>query len=295
MLIAIPSDAPGGLDAPISEHFGHCAAFTLVRVDDGVVGEVRVIENGGHEQGGCMAPVQVLKELEVEVLLAGGMGMRPLAGFDSVGIAVHHKVDAQTVRQAVDLFSAGKCPAFGKAQTCGGGEGGCGGGHHHHHEPVVREPIVGKADVRSGRVATLSFTLKDAAGEVIDSSESSGNMQYLQGSGTIAALEKALEGKEAGAEVTAPVSPAEAFGERDDARIVEVPRENLPPEVVVGDALEARDPHGRSIHFVVLSLNEESARLDGNHPLVGQEVFIEATIVKVEAATAEEIAHGHIH
>ena len=124
MLIAIPSDSSEGLDSTISEHFGHCGAFTLVEISDSGIGEVTILPNGGHEEGGCMAPVQLLKEKGVEILVAGGMGQRPLAGFQQVGIAVHSKQNAQTVRDAVDLFVGGGCPAFDETQTCGGGGGG---------------------------------------------------------------------------------------------------------------------------------------------------------------------------
>lgn len=35
--IAIPSDQPGGLEARVSEHFGHCDLYTIVEVDaDGI-------------------------------------------------------------------------------------------------------------------------------------------------------------------------------------------------------------------------------------------------------------------
>ncbi len=51
---------------------------------DGTIGEVSVLENEGHEEGGCMAPVNLLKGQGVEVLLAGGMGGRPLAGTEVV-------------------------------------------------------------------------------------------------------------------------------------------------------------------------------------------------------------------
>ncbi|MBW2458690.1 MAG: dinitrogenase iron-molybdenum cofactor biosynthesis protein, partial [Deltaproteobacteria bacterium] len=54
MLIAVPSEAPGGLDAEVSAHFGHCAAFTLITVADGKIGEVSTLDNAPHEQGGCM-------------------------------------------------------------------------------------------------------------------------------------------------------------------------------------------------------------------------------------------------
>jgi predicted Fe-Mo cluster-binding NifX family protein len=124
MIVAVPSDAPGGLDAPISEHFGHCAAFTMVEIDGGQVGRVAVMPNTGHVQGGCMAPVMMLKQLGADAMVAGGMGQRPLAGFQQVGIDVYFREDAVTVDDAIKLMLAGKARVFGPAQTCGGGGGG---------------------------------------------------------------------------------------------------------------------------------------------------------------------------
>lgn len=300
MLIAIPSDAPGGLDANISAHFGHCDAFTLVKVDDGKLGDVEIHKNQGHEQGGCMAPVMTLKQLGVDVLIAGGMGMRPLAGFQQVGIAVHHMKDSSTVRDAAELFVSGGCPEFGQAQTCGGGGGGCGSDdhgheHHHHHEPVEREPIEGKADVQDGRVVTMHFTLKDVDGNVLDASSPQEPMQYLQGSGAIPGLEKGLAGLEAGEKKEVVVSAEDGFGERDESRILEVPRTQLPPNIAIGMVLAAQDPSGHQMQLVVKEIKDDVALLDANHPLAGKELHFDVTVEKVEQATAEEIQHGHVH
>ena len=125
MLIAVPSEAPGGLEAPISGHFGHCAVFTLVQVADDQPGEVRLLPNEGHAQGGCMAPVLLLKQAGVDAMVAGGMGMRPLAGFQEVGIDVYFKEDAVSVGDAIERVTTGAARVFGKAQVCGGGGGGC--------------------------------------------------------------------------------------------------------------------------------------------------------------------------
>ncbi len=293
MLIAIPSEAPGGLEAAVSEHFGHCDVFTLVSVTDGKVGEVQLLPNGGHEQGGCLAPVHFLKDHGVEVLLAGGMGMRPLAGFQSVGIEVFFKEDASSVQDAVTKFVDGKLRQFGEAQTCGGGSGHC-GGHHHHHE-VERPAIEGPADVRDGRIVSLEFSMKDEEGNVIDASGDRGPMMYLQGSGAIAGLEKAIAGLEAGAEVSVDVAPEDAFGERDEARILEVRREQLPPDVQLGEMVTAQHPGGAQIHLTVIEITDENVRLDGNHPLAGKKLHFDLKVLKVEAATEEEIAHGHVH
>ncbi len=124
MLIAIPSDAPGGLDATVAAHFGHCDAFTMVEVDGSKVKSVKILPNQGHVQGGCMAPVMMLKQAGADAMVAGAMGMRPLAGFQQVGIDVYFNGLAASVGQAVKLVVDGKARPFGPAQVCGGGPGG---------------------------------------------------------------------------------------------------------------------------------------------------------------------------
>lgn len=128
-LVAVPSSAPGGLDAEISEHFGHCDVFTLVEIDDGKVSRVAVLPNGSHEHGGCMAPVGLLAESRVKILIADGMGMRPLAGFNQVGIDVYKNDDAMKVGQAIQSFLSGSMAKFSSEASCAShAEGECCGG-----------------------------------------------------------------------------------------------------------------------------------------------------------------------
>lgn len=283
MRIAVPSDSTDGLDAAISEHFGHCAAFTIIAVENGAIGEVSIVENVAHEHGGCMTPVHLLKEHGVEVLVAGGMGGRPLSGFEQVGIDVRFKGDADTVREAVELFLAGGCPSFEEAQTCSGHEGGCGHDHHHHHHEPETFPIEGTADVREGRMITLDYELKDGSGDLLDSSATSGPLRFIYGVGqTLPAIEQAVAGLEPGANVTKAVQAKDAFGDRDEARIVEVPREQLPPSVAVGMVVTAQDAQGREFPLAVTHLDERIARLDGNHPLAGKDLVFVLTVKNVE-------------
>jgi len=119
--IAIPSEMPGGLDASIGQHFGHCDIYTIVETLDGKILEVRTLPNVPHQQGGCMAPVNHLAQNGVNVLIAGGMGMRPLMGFQQVGIQVFHGSNAPSVGHAVQALLMGSLPAFSTEFTCGGG------------------------------------------------------------------------------------------------------------------------------------------------------------------------------
>jgi len=120
-IVAVPSSQPGGLDSPLGAHFGHCDLYTVVRIAEGGVQEVKTLPNVPHQQGGCMAPVNHLAQNGVQILIAGGMGMRPLMGFNQVGIDVLHGGGAQTVGEAVDAFLTGKLQRFTSEFTCGGG------------------------------------------------------------------------------------------------------------------------------------------------------------------------------
>jgi len=121
--IAIPSVANGGLDGQRSGHFGHCDVFTLVDVEDGKIKEVSTIQNQEHVQGGCLVPVNLLAEHNVNALIVGGIGMRPLMGFRQAGIEVYHDSVRPEIRPVVEDLISGKLPMISDDQVCGGGHG----------------------------------------------------------------------------------------------------------------------------------------------------------------------------
>ncbi len=125
--IAIPSNGQGGLEGSRSDHFGHCDAFTLVDVEDGRITKVTVSPNQGHPQGGCLVPVQTLATLDVNALIVGGIGMRPLMGFKQVGIDVYFDNLQPLIGPVVEDLIADKLQQISTDQACGGGEGGCHG------------------------------------------------------------------------------------------------------------------------------------------------------------------------
>lgn len=283
MLIAVPSDAPGGLDALVSDHFGHSDLFTLVQVDGETLGEVTILKNQEHAQGGCMAPVMVLKEKGVEAIVVGGIGGRPLAGFQQVGISVFHKGETSTVREAVQGVIAGSCRELGAEHVCGGHGGHCGHDHEHHGPrpgAVVDGPVAG------GRFVELSYRLSDEAGTLLDEADAIG---YLHGADQVVlGFERALEGHVAGESVSVTVAPADGYGERDEGRMVSVPLANLPPGVTAGMTLGAELPNGAPIELTVVKLDKDTATLDGNHPLAGKTLRFEVKLLAVREAIEGE-------
>lgn len=70
-----------------------------------------------------MVPVNLLAENKVNVLIVGGIGMRPLMGFRQVGIDVYHDAERPEIRPVVEDLIAGKLPIISDDQVCGGGQG----------------------------------------------------------------------------------------------------------------------------------------------------------------------------
>jgi FKBP-type peptidyl-prolyl cis-trans isomerase 2/predicted Fe-Mo cluster-binding NifX family protein len=274
LTIAVPSEAPGGLDALISEHFGHCELFTLVEVDDGRIGKVTTLPNLAHEHGGCMGPVTLLKENGVEAMVAGGMGARPLAGFQQVGIAVYFKEEATTVREAVEGVLAGRYHEFGERHTCGGHGGSCGG----HHAAPELEPVAGPAE--SGRVVRLTYELSELGkDEVIDRAE---EVRYLHGEGQIVpGLERAVEGHVAGDSFEVTLRPEQGFGMPDPEKVLEVEMDRMPDGVKPGDVVHTQTPDGRLLALTVLSTDGDRATLDANHPLAGKTLLFKVKVIEV--------------
>jgi FKBP-type peptidyl-prolyl cis-trans isomerase SlyD len=151
--------------------------------------------------------------------------------------------------------------------------------------------------ITKNTVASFEYTLKNDGGEVLDSSEGGAPLAYIHGNGNLVpGLEKELEGKAVGDEFSVHVAAAEAYGERDDAMIQTVSREQLPTEVdiEVGLQLQAESEGHRHV-LTVVGVEGDEIRLDGNHPLAGVPLNFKVKVVDVRDATDEEIEHGHAH
>lgn len=118
--VAIPAMNPGGLEAPVSGHFGHCDVFVLADIEEGKIVGSQNLANGDHSHGGCMVPVNLLAQQGVTAVVAGGMGQRPRMGFANAGIKVFMGQGA-TVKEALDNYLKGSLVEMSLQGVCGGG------------------------------------------------------------------------------------------------------------------------------------------------------------------------------
>lgn len=149
--------------------------------------------------------------------------------------------------------------------------------------------------IQKDTAVTLQFKVADTTGKLIE--ESKTPSVYLHGGydNTLPKIEAALEGQEPGYQVTLTLSPEDAFGVRDESLVRTIPKSEFPPGVKVGGQLQGRGDDGNERVFHVMKIKGPTVHLDGNHPLAGQTLRFTVKVIDVRAASAEEIAHRHVH
>lgn len=118
--IAIPTNGPGGIDAPRSAHFGHAESFTVVDVVDGVVVGSHTLVNPPHEHGGCGMTVAMLAQAGVDTAIVVGMGRGPMAAMAAHNITPLFDDQSPTPGDAVRAYLAGASVQFGSQHSCQG-------------------------------------------------------------------------------------------------------------------------------------------------------------------------------
>lgn len=152
-------------------------------------------------------------------------------------------------------------------------------------------------NIAQDTVARINYTLTDAEGNQVDSSNGE-PLAYLHGHhNLIPGLEAALAGKTVGDQFTVTVPAAEAYGEVEEHLIQSgVPKAMFQgiDNLEVGMRFEAQSDQG--FHSVVItSVEEETVTVDGNHELAGMDLTFNVEVIEVRAASAEELDHGHAH
>ncbi|MDM0044590.1 peptidylprolyl isomerase [Variovorax dokdonensis] len=144
-------------------------------------------------------------------------------------------------------------------------------------------------------VVTLSYKVSDANGKLIEQSQNP--MTYLHGGyeNTLPKIEEALDGKTVGYATTLSLAPEDAFGVRDEALVRTIPKSEFPPGVKVGGQLQGTNDEGQPQIFYVKKIKGNEVHLDGNHPWAGMSLRFALKVTGVRAASAEEIAHRHVH
>lgn len=144
---------------------------------------------------------------------------------------------------------------------------------------LAAEEIVGK-----GSTVTVEYTLALDDGTVVDSNLGEDALTFKHGEGTILpALENALTGAAPGDTMEITVAPEDGFGPVNPEAIQEVSLDKLPEDArKAGAILIISNEEGQQQTISIREIREGNAVIDMNHPLAGQTLHYNITILSVE-------------
>ena len=137
---------------------------------------------------------------------------------------------------------------------------------------------------KSGDTVKIHYTGTLEDGNKFDSSAGREPLEFAMGSGqVIAGFDNAVDGMAVGESKTVTIAPDEAYGDRHEQLVQQVPRTSLPDDMTpeVGMQLQSQSPDGQIMNLIIAEVAEESITVDANHPLAGQALTFAFELVEI--------------
>lgn len=138
--------------------------------------------------------------------------------------------------------------------------------------------------VKSGDKVKVHYHGKLRNGETFDSSEGREPLEFTVGSGqVIKGFDDGVMNMQVGDKKTVEIDVENAYGEKEEGRIVDFPKAQFPPDMdpQLGMQLMMTDGDGHSIPVVITEVKEDTVILDANHPLAGQDLIFDLELVEI--------------
>ena len=136
-----------------------------------------------------------------------------------------------------------------------------------------------------GDLVSVHYTGKLKNGEVFDSSKDRDPLEFTLGNKELlAGFEGVVVGMEPGESKSVTLEPENAFGERSEDLLLQLPKKDFPENITpaVGLQLKMSNASGNEMTVVVSEVGDESVTLDGNHPLSGQTVTFDIELLDIK-------------
>jgi len=138
--------------------------------------------------------------------------------------------------------------------------------------------------VKKGDKVKIHYTGRIKDGQVFDTSQKRGPFEFEIGSGSvIPGVDNAVTGMKPGDKRKVTVPPKDAYGERDQNLLIDLPKDKIPADVEpqVGMRLSLSNPKGQTLPVLVTEVGDQSIKLDANHPLAGKDLIFDIELLEI--------------
>ncbi len=133
---------------------------------------------------------------------------------------------------------------------------------------------------QAGNTVLVHYTGRLEDGTVFDSSQGSQPLRFTLGAEqVIPGFENAVLALEPGQSRTVTLSPEDGYGPRRDDLVAAMPRNQVPPDVHVGQHLQLPLDDESQLPVIVTDVSETTVTFDANHPLAGQTLIFDIELI----------------
>ncbi|MFC4873080.1 FKBP-type peptidyl-prolyl cis-trans isomerase [Negadavirga shengliensis] len=136
-----------------------------------------------------------------------------------------------------------------------------------------------------GNTVKVHYTGKLKDGTIFDSSQDREPLEFVLGDGKmIKGFDAAVHGMEVGDDKSITIPAGDAYGEKRDDMMLDVPLDQVPAEIKpeVGMDLSIQNQMGQPTPVKVVHVDEEKITLDANHPLAGEDLVFDIKLVGIQ-------------
>jgi FKBP-type peptidyl-prolyl cis-trans isomerase SlyD len=152
------------------------------------------------------------------------------------------------------------------------------------------------------KFVSLSYELRINGndGEIIEKTEVDTPLEFVFGAGRMLEMfENKIEGLKAGDKFAFELKADEAYGDVNPDAVVDLPKNIFEVNGKIADGLleignhvPMMDAHGNRMNGIVLSVTDDTVKMDFNHPLAGDDLFFSGSILTVRDASDDELAEA---
>lgn len=134
--------------------------------------------------------------------------------------------------------------------------------------------------------------------ELMESATEEAPLEFIFGTNSmLQSFEDQIEGKVKGDTFDFTLTPDEAYGEYDDDKVLELPKNvfqvdgEIDEELLFeGNTIPMMDTEGNKLMGSIIEVKGDIVSMDFNHPLAGETMHFTGSVLEVRDATTEEIA-----
>jgi FKBP-type peptidyl-prolyl cis-trans isomerase SlyD len=151
--------------------------------------------------------------------------------------------------------------------------------------------------IERDRVVRFHYVIRDESGNELESTREDEPLAVLQGRGNVMrGIEDALAGRTTGERFSVTLAPEQAFGPRREDWTQRISKKYFADAARLKPGMQTRLQTEEGVRPVtVIKVGGKVVDVDLNHPRAGQTLTFDLEVVEVREATAEELAHRHVH